>query len=113
MKRNTTFLLISVLILLGLPLLTVTFASHDAGMMICFLLFFAIDPIYSILVGIFAGRDVKQCWFQPFLVSALFLAGTWLFFDEGETAFLGYAGIYLLLGLAAMGAVFLIKKLRK
>ncbi len=34
--------------------------------------------------------------------AVFFLLGTWIFFDTGETAFLLYAGIYLLLGLCAM-----------
>lgn len=32
----------------------------DAGMAVALLLFFAIDPIYSIVLGIFAGKHMKE-----------------------------------------------------
>ena len=68
----------------------------------CFLLFYAVNPVYSILLGIASGKEIRQMWCQPILSSALYFMGTWIFFDMGETAFLLYAGIYLLLGMAAM-----------
>ena len=110
MKSNIKWGLLSAFIMLALPFLTVTLAKHDAGMAICFLLFFAIDPIYALILGAFAGKDIKTEWFQPFLVPLLFLVGTWLCFDMGETAFFSYAAVYLLLGYAAMGITALIKK---
>ncbi len=96
-------LLISTLVMLGLPWLAVTFAPGDAGMAACFLLFFAVNPVYSVVAGVFSGRTAKRLWFQPIVTSLLFLVGSWLLFDPGETAFLLYAALYLLLGLAAMG----------
>ena len=80
----------------------VTFVKGDAGMAACFLLFYAVNPVYSILLGIASGKEIRQMWCQPILSSALYFMGTWIFFDMGETAFLLYAGIYLLLGMAAM-----------
>lgn len=113
MKRNIALLLISILVMVGLPGLTVAFAGHDAGMMLCFLLFFAIDPIYAVIGGIIAGTGIKGSWYQPFLTALLFLIGTWLFFDERETAFLRYAGSYLALGLAAMAVTALLRRISK
>ena len=40
----------------------------------------------------------------------LFLIGTWIFFDMGETAFILYAAVYLALGIAAMLISILIRK---
>ncbi len=37
--------------MLALPWLAVTFVKGDAGMAVCFLLFFAIDPLYSVAIG--------------------------------------------------------------
>lgn len=81
----------------------------------CFLLFYVVNPITSVAVGIFAGGGVRVSWFQPILFAALFLLGTWVFFDMGETAFLLYAVVYLLLGCAAMliKALFAVRKERK
>lgn len=99
------------MIMLLLPWCAVTFAKGDSGMVICFLLFFAVNPMAAICVGLFAGRKLKATWFQPLLLSALFLVGAWVFFDMGEWAFLLYAGIYLFLGYSAAAiAAVLVKK---
>ncbi len=110
MKHAFLLVLFTALIMLGLPWLAVTFVQCDASMAVCFLLFFAVDPIYAVAAGIFAGRNIKAYWYQPIRTSVLFLVGTWLLFDFGDPAFLSYAGIYLLLGLTAMVATWLITK---
>ena len=98
---------ISVILFIGLPWLIVTLVHSDAAMTACFLLFFAIDPVFAIAAGMFAGKDPRRLWFLPFLTPLLFIAGTWLCFDPGETAFISYAFMYLLLGGTTM-FVFLI-----
>ena len=89
-------------IMLLLPWLAVTFIKGDGGMEVCFLLFYGVNPVYSVLAGVFAGKDGKRLWYLPILSAALFLVGTWLFFDMGEPAFILYALVYLALGFAAM-----------
>ena len=88
--------------MLVLPWLAISFVNGDAGMAVCFLLFFAVNPIYSVIVGIFAGKNRKKLWGMPIISAALFLLGSWTFFDMGEKAFIMYTGIYLILGAAAM-----------
>lgn len=101
-KKNGICILISTLIMLLLPWCAVTFGKGDAGMAVCFLLFFAVNPIMSVVTGVFSGRDIRSSWFQPMLLAALFLLGTWVFFGMGEPAFLFYAVVYLILGYSAM-----------
>ena len=101
-KRNTILLLISALVALLLPWLAVTFAKGDDGMMANFLLFFVVNPIASVLLGVFSGGNFRMAWFQPLLFAALFLLGTWVFFTMAEMAFVLYAVAYLILGYAAM-----------
>ena len=101
-KRNTILLLISALVALLLPWLAVTFAKGDNGMAVIFLLFFAVNPITAVLLGVFSGGNVRMAWFQPLLFAALFLLGTWAFFTMAEMAFVLYAAAYLILGYAAM-----------
>lgn len=115
MKKNfILWLLISAVIMLMLPWLAVTFIKADGGMAVVFLLFFAVNPIYSVLIGAFAGRDVVHLWSLPVISSILFVAGTWIFFDMGETAFIMYAGIYLVLGvLSLLVSMFIHKKINK
>ena len=107
MKQNIVLWLVaSAVVMLAFPWLAVTFVNGDAGMAVCFLLFFAVNPLYSVLIGALAGKDFRRLWSLPVISSALFLIGTWIFFDMGETAFILYAAVYLALGIAAM----LIKK---
>lgn len=110
MKRTVLFLACAAFVMLALPWLAVTLIKGPDAMAVCFALFFAVDPLFSVLLGIFAGRAVKTRWFLPLANVLLFLFGTWLFFDMGETAFLLYAAIYLFLGSAAMGITAYVKR---
>lgn len=111
-KKNLICALYSAFIML-LPWGAITFVKGDGGMAVCFLLFFAIDPLSAVCVGIFAGGQFRAAWFQPLLLSALFLLGTWSFFDPGERAFLIYAAIYLLLGYSSAAAAAMIAKKKR
>lgn len=104
------WLLISAIVMIIFPFLAVTFAKGDAGMAICFLLFFAVNPIYSIVVGIFSGNNANIMWSMPIISAVMFLLGTWIFFDMGERAFLLYAGVYFIIGIVSMLISMLIKK---
>lgn len=102
MKKMIAWLIASASILLALPWLAVTFIKSDAGMAVSLFLFFVLNPIYAVCAGAYSGRDVKRFWALPVITALFFLAGAWLFFDMGEMAFILYALIYLLLGMAAM-----------
>ena len=101
-KKLAFWLIASAFIMLGLPWLAVTFAPGDAGMAICFLLFFGVNPIYALAAGALAGRDVRRLWSLSIIPSALFLLGAWLLFSPKEALFLLYAGVYLVLAVVAM-----------
>ena len=111
MKKNIIlWLAASAVVMLAFPWLAVTFVKGDAGMAVCFLLFFAVNPLYSVIIGAFAGKDVKHLWSLPVISAVLFLIGTWIFFDMGETAFILYAAVYLVIGIMAMLISMLIRK---
>ena len=99
-KKIVSVLMIA-LVMLGLPWAAVTFIKGDGGMAACFLLFFAINPLCSLIVGLFAGKQFSVSWFQPLLCACFFVFGTWVLFDMSERAFLIYALIYLLIGYAS------------
>lgn len=101
MQNGILWTVTAVFLMIGCPWLAVSLASWD-GMAICFLLFFAVDPLFSAVSGVFAGRDIKRLWALPVIAAGLFLAGTWLFFEMGETVFLFYSGCYLVIGIIAM-----------
>lgn len=93
----------TVVVMVLLPWIAVTFAKSDAGMAVTLLLFFVIDPIYSVVLGVFAGKHIREMWSLPFIAAILFLCGTWIFFEPGEGAFVVYAGVYLVIGMVSMG----------
>lgn len=72
---------ITTAIMFILPFAVAKFASECAGMALCMMLFLVINPIYSIILGIVAGRNLKALWNLPLISAVAFLAGTWLFFD--------------------------------
>ena len=93
----------STVVMLELPWLAVTFIKGDAGMAVCLLLCLAVNPLYSVIIGAFVGKNIRHLWSLPVISPALFLIGTWIFFDMGETAFILYAAVYLALGIGAVG----------
>ena len=103
MKNNfILWFIVSIGIMLVLPWFADSFVKDDAGMAVCFLLFFTINPIYSVIIGVFAGKNIKRLWGMPAISAVLFLLGSWIFFSMGERVFILYAGVYLILGIAAM-----------
>lgn len=110
--RAAVRIMSSGIVMLLLPWLAVSFVNADGQMAVCFILFFAVNPIYMIGTGIFAGQDIKGLWYLPVVSSVLFLLGVWIFFDMGETAFIIYAVSYLVLGILSMAASGIIRKRR-
>lgn len=112
MKKIIPWLAASAVVMLVLPWLAVTCVNGVSGMMACFILFFAVNPIYAILAGAYAGRQIKDMWASPVITAALFLLGAWLCVDMGEKAFVFYALGYLALGSIAMLVSARVKKIR-
>ena len=100
---------ISACVMLLLPWLSVTFVKADAGMAAIFLLFYAVNPAYSVAVGIVSGNNMRGMWALPLISAVLFLMGVWIFFDLGEVAFVGYAAGYLVIGAVSMLATALVR----
>ena len=114
MKKNLWAILAIVLVMFGLPFAAVTFAPGDAGMAICFVLFFGVNAMCSLYVGIFAGLAVKQRWFLPLVNSAAFLLGVWTVFDWGNPDFYGFAVAYLVLSfLTMLISIVVVRNIRK
>ena len=101
MRKVINWIIFVLILMIGCPWLAVTFAG-TAGMAVCFVLFFAINPLFSIFCGVFAGKNIKKLWMLPLFNAGMFLVDTWLFFEMGEPAFGLYCGVYLIIGLCAM-----------
>ena len=101
-RQQLKWLIITLAVSFVMPFAVVRLASECAGMALCMMLFLVINPLYSILLGIISGRDLRNRWNLPLISSVAFLAGTWLYFDIHEPWFIAYATIYLILGITAM-----------
>lgn len=101
-KKNGICMLASAVMMLVFPVIAVTFVKADHGMAVMLLLFFAVNPMAAIAIGIFAGRNVSSAWFQPLLLAVFFVLGAWSFWGMGRKDFSFYAIIYLALGYISM-----------
>ena len=111
-KNNLlTWLILTAIVMLVFPWLTYTFIKGDTGMAVCFVLFFIIDPLFSIICGVFASRNPKKLWACPLMTGILFILGCWMSFEMGEGAFVVYGIGYCAISAAAMGISVLYNKL--
>ena len=101
MRKFVFWTVLAAILMIGCPYLAVTFAG-SSGMAICFLLFFAANPLFCALCGAYAGRNIQRLWSLPIIAASLFLTGVWIFFEINEPAFLLYSFIYLVIGGIAM-----------
>ena len=102
MKKHIAPLAVIAIIMFGFPWAAITFVPGDAAMAVCFVLFFGVNAMESLYVGIFSGLAVKSRWFLPLVNSAAFLLGVWTVFDWGNPDFQGYAVAYLALSVLTM-----------
>ena len=109
MKKLFVWIILSAVLMIGCPYIAVTFAG-DAGMAVCFILFFAVNPLFSVICGVFAGTDIKKLWSMPIITAILFLVGVWLFFEMGESAFIVYSGCYFAIAATAMAVSAVVKR---
>ena len=85
MKKLVGWTTAAVILMIGFPWLAVNFAG-DAGMAVCFLLFFAANPLFSAVCGFAASGDIRRLWMLPPMTAGLFLTGTWIFL-RGDSRF--------------------------
>ena len=110
MKKLNIWIVATVFLMIGCPWLSVEFAG-PSGMAACFILFYVVNPLFSLFSGVFAGIDIKKLWSLPLVVSLFFLVGTWIFFEFNEPAFWLYSACYLVISSVSMIVSFLIKKI--
>ena len=108
-KFLTLFILAAIIMLL-FPYLTITFVKGESGLIVCSVLFFIINPLYSIISGIYAGKYWRRLWLIPIITGLLFILGTWLFYEMGEGAFVVYGALYSIIGAFAMFLSAIVRK---
>ncbi len=107
-NRIVVILSLIIISMLIVPLIAVNTVKADAGMLVALLLFFAVYPVISILIGIISGKDIKHFWFAPILVAVLFWVFSLLAY---KTAFpLVYSVIYFIICSISMLITVAVKK---
>lgn len=102
MKKSTIiWLLCTAAFMIALPWGAVSLPSEFSFAAII-LLFFTIDPIFALAMGIYAGYAPADRWWFPLAEAGLYLCGAWIFVDWLEPAFLLYAAVYTIVGFLAM-----------
>lgn len=110
-KRNSICAFLSAAVMLGLSWLAITFVPADSSMAALLLMFFIINPAAAAASGIFAGKNVSSSWFQPLLLTGLFIWGSRIFFDMKSHDFMFYGILYIVIGYIFMtGTAFKGKK---
>lgn len=103
-NKNISCTMVAAVIMLLVPYLVnsliVNMGFDPLGTFI--VLFYVVNPLTAIGIGVYSGMSVKSLWIQPLFVSVLFLAGMSILFGTVAFDFIYYAQIYLILGYFAM-----------
>lgn len=103
MKRPVFWAAVSAFVMIALPWLFRSLILGYTYFTAIFSLVYVLNPIFSAVVGVFAGRDMKALWYLLLFPPLFFLAGIGLLFTLSSVwVFFRYAVLYLALGTAAM-----------
>lgn len=97
-----TWLTATLAVMLLLPCLAVTFVPASSGMVCAIVLFYAVNPLYSVLLGIACACKPKAFSLLPAISALAFLCGCGTCFGLSDPIFFLYAVIYLALGWGSM-----------
>lgn len=100
----------SLVVMLLIPALIVTNAPSNAGMIVCIVLFFAVDPAFCLAAAIFAGWDLRRRWFTALFPPIAFLISTGAVFSADAGGFMVYFVIYLAISVTVTPTTHLVRK---
>lgn len=101
-KKSFIAIITMLVVMLILPFVAVRLVSSDAGMALCFILFFAVNPLTVISLSIMAGTDIRKLWWMPFLAAVVFPVFFGIVVMELVMDLFVYSALYLAVGLLAM-----------
>ena len=112
-KKILVFLAALIFCMLLIPILVINIAPADAGMALCFLLFFAVNPFFVIAFGIVAGTELRKLWWFPVATSAVFPLFFWIAVGDFVWELWIYSALYFCVGVLAMLGTYLGRSLGK
>lgn len=106
------WIVVSIVFMFVLPgiLLSIPYPYDFVGRLV---LVFLVAPLFSVVIGISSGKDIKKKWFLPIVSTTFLLVSLLLFWEYGIKYFAPYAMVYLAIGLIAMIVSALIQKRTK
>ncbi len=103
-------IVLTVLFVFGIPLLAVLFATY-AGMAICLISFYLINPIVSVASGVYSA--MKKRWYICLFPALVFIITAWSLFTINEPIFIFYSAVYLVFSFIAMFVTSMITNRKK
>lgn len=66
-SRNViiTWIAVTVAVMFAFSFAVARLASECSGMALCMIMFFIVNPIYSVILGFRCGRNIRQMWNLP------------------------------------------------
>lgn len=113
MKKTLEMVLFTIALICGCPFIVSRMVSGQDGLAMMFVLLFIINPIYCIVVGIAAGKDIFNCLIYPLIIGIVFVAGYMVIFNSNDSGLYFYGLIYLVISSISMFITFHIEKKRK
>lgn len=100
LKRMIIILLMLVAVMFAVPLILLKAAKPDAQLFFILMMFFYVNPVFCILLGVNAAKDIKHFWYTPLLVAVMF----WIFSSVIYRQIFpyGYSALYFIICLVSM-----------
>lgn len=110
-KRAILILVLLLTAMLILPFITIHTVRAEAGMLVTLLLFFAVHPAVSAIVGVLAGKEIKYFLSVPLWVALLFWGCSCLAYQPAFPVV--YSIAYFAISAVSMVLTWLICKYKK
>lgn len=112
-KKIILTITLVLLIMLILPYIILTFLESYVALGCILILFFGINPIVAIMLGILAGTEIRELWCIPLAIAVVFPMLYWIVIQGIVWDLYVYSVGYLVLGSISMIITALVlKKLR-
>ena len=110
--KNKIFLLFfsTVIFMLIIPFIMLSVLDQLDVLGFIFLALFVIYPIFSLVVGIVVGRNLKKLWYVPLINFVIFPMLYWIVLETIEFDFYLYSLGYLVVSCIAMFLTYYLKK---
>lgn len=101
-NKYIRLIIISIVVMILLPKLTVMFFNVGSAKESCLYLFFSVNPLYCIAVGRIAGKNEEELWAWPLIPAFAFLIGSWIVLEYGDPEYVIFTAGYVSLGYITM-----------